>query len=264
MKRASLIAFVLTAVVFGAHEASAQSARDTAAWVTELESPNRNTRMRAFERLDRDTSVWSRPGIQSALMRVVKAEDREMVRLLRDEHTDLGEDYGEYTSWLYQRCFEHCEPSALRSYLASGLREPELRTLLVAIIAGVYDLPRFSAEDRHVFAAAMAKCSRDPLSWMIRSEALGRMQALIVSSHTSTSDRAVLHEAVREALNDSWPDARVEAVHRLIEFRDTADVPLLRRMAASDTSHAMSHGKDQYFVRNAARSALAVLSTLKK
>jgi hypothetical protein len=261
--RNSWLLIVLLAGSTRGTQVSAQAPPPSRALLAQLASPDMAIRMEAFDRVDHDRTVWQRPEMTPVLIRLLNTEDQVLVFALREKHlgaSDLyGEGYGEYTSIVLDRCIEYCSADSLRAYLGRAVRIPEFRSTMLDVIRDIYDRPRFGVQDHRFFASEIAGGIGDRSSWMIRGAALGAMRVAMASTNTAPADRAALHAAARGALDDAFADVRLGAVNRLGEISDTADAPLLRRIAASDTSHTLSHGKVTYQVRAAARAALAAM-----
>jgi hypothetical protein len=60
---------------------------------------------------------------------------------------------------------------------------------------------------------------------------------------------------------DKEINLRLAAVARLADVGDRTDLPLLSRLAESDPHRNVNHGKESYPVREAARQAIAAISS---
>ena len=244
--------------------AGAQGNDEQAKLLSLLTSPDMWLRVGAFTNLDRDSSIWTRPGMAPRLLRLLKTEDVVIARASREKHGGVSdvynESYGEYTSDVLERCLNYCDSGAFTAYVAEAMRVPELRYSFNSLVAVTYDKPRFTSADRSTLVAAVVESIGDSTSTMIRVSALSAARAILASPHTSASDRAKVHLATQKAVNDPYPDIRLAAAMWLGELRDTADIPLLQRLARSDTSRQTVKGRTRYPVRDAAQAALSAIS----
>lgn len=256
---AALILLVSTVLRSQSPLTVAQAAR-------EFRSGSIKKRMAAFESFDRPAN-WARPAAAQALLALLEREDSLAAAVGRESAGRLaagdkyGEGYGEYSSDVEDRCLKYCDREAMLTHILDNVSHvPELRAGEVEWLSAIYGDSLFSPGQRARINSAFIVGARDATSFITRSFGLRAVRVALRSGLTSAADSARFHQAVVADAWDPYLDNRLDVIHQLGQFHDPADLPLLQRLALTDTAQRVEGGRTIYPVRVAARAEYAAMT----
>jgi hypothetical protein len=232
--------------------------------LNQLASPDFAARMRAYAAIDANPRNWTTRTTARALMQLAKREDSVVVAIphesggKEDADSKYGEGYADYTGQVLDRCLKFCEWDTVFAYLVhTATAVPDLRRDRVELFVILYGDSRFTLTQRAVIHSTFVGAAADPTSFLTRESALSAIRVALQSGLAIPSEQRRLHHAVVVAAHDPYIDVRLAAVRLLSDLRDSADLPVLRRIASEDTARSVRNGVVRYPVRDEAKLAMA-------
>ena len=250
-----------------AREIIGQSAEMGDSLTRQLQSNDPITRANAFERLAKTSGALSRPGMRQILLSLLDKENRLVASTLRESNHKVGvgerygEDWGVYRADLLEACFRLCPRDGILQLLLRDASSDLMEVRYDAInLLGTTTNRGFSPAQRDHIDAVLVVAAGDRGSGMVRTAAVGAMAGIAREDATMPAARRErFHLTATKATRDPDPNVRRGGVMLLGDIGSAADAPLLKAIAASDTTASVNRGHRTFPVRDAALAAISRL-----
>ena len=260
MKRILTVLVAMIGLMSFAHQLMAQRAPDDL--LADLKSGNWGKRADAMTGLAQNPGHLAMPTVRLELRELLSRETKLIEDLLRQGDGGAAARYGEGFSEYYSELL-----SAV--YRTSNLRDPQG---LKVLAGSSYNPDSPFAQDLSdaggalliPIAMELLKNDLDPRVWNGLG-LLGRLYEKRDVHKFSTSTAQGLKDAIIGKTGVARSSIRTQAVRILGQIGTRSDLPLLRRIAETDSySRSVENGKPQRFpIREAARKSIADIETRK-